>query len=72
MADAVHPIRELRRNAGLTQAQLAKRARVSERTIHNIENSAVHTRYGIRCRILRTLEIPFEQHRELFEAKDVG
>jgi transcriptional regulator with XRE-family HTH domain len=53
----------------LTQRQLARRAKVSLRTIYSVER-------GMRCRrdtqrkILRALGVPFERVREFFPASE--
>jgi len=65
----MHPLAILRLKHGLTQADLARRAKMSPSTIANIEIRRVVPRYRTRKRILDTLGISFfENQKEIFNA----
>ena len=58
-------VRELRENKLMTQAQLAKRAKVALRTIHSVEKG-MNCRMDTKRKILLALGVPFEQKGEVF------
>lgn len=58
-------VRELRENRLMTQAQLAKRAKVALRTIHSVEKG-MNCRMDTKRKILLALGVPFEQKGEVF------
>lgn len=58
-------VRELRENKLMTQAQLAKRARVALRTIHSVEKG-MNCRMDTKRKILLALGIPFDQKGQVF------
>ena len=58
-------VRELRENKLMTQAQLAKKARVALRTIHSVEKG-MNCRMDTKRKILMALGIPFEQKGQVF------
>jgi DNA-binding XRE family transcriptional regulator len=58
-------VRELREDKLMTQAQLARKARVALRTIHSVEKG-MNCRMDTKRKILLALGIPFEQKHEVF------
>ena len=58
-------VRELRENKLMTQAQLAKKARVALRTIHSVEKG-MNCRMDTKRKILMALGVPFEQKGQVF------
>jgi transcriptional regulator with XRE-family HTH domain len=56
MGDLLAPLRVARRNATLTQAHLARRARVSRTTIQNLESGQVPT-HAVAKRVARALDV---------------
>jgi len=58
-------VRELRENKLMTQAQLAKKARVALRTIHSVEKG-MNCRMDTKRKILMALGIPFDQKGQVF------
>ena len=58
-------VRELRENKLMTQAQLAKKAKVALRTIHSVEKG-MNCRMDTKRKILLALGIPFEHKGEVF------
>jgi len=58
-------VRELRENKLMTQAQLAKKAKVALRTIHSVEKG-MNCRMDTKRKILMALGIPFDQKSEVF------
>ena len=58
-------VRELRENKLMTQAQLAKKAKVALRTIHSVEKG-MNCRMDTKRKILLALGIPFEQKHQVF------
>jgi len=58
-------VRELRENKLMTQAQLAKKAKVALRTIHSVEKG-MNCRMDTKRKILMALGIPFDQKNEVF------
>jgi DNA-binding XRE family transcriptional regulator len=63
-------VRELRENRLMTQAQLARKAKVALRTIHSVEKGSVEK--GMNCRmdtkrkILLALGLRFEDKDQVF------
>lgn len=75
---AIHPIREARHRKGWTQLVLAQRAGVALRTVHSIEKwhssgtgkkPHLNPRVDVRRRLLKALDVPFEQHIEMFPSQ---
>ncbi len=58
-------VRELREDKLMTQAQLAKKARVALRTIHSVEKG-MNCRMDTKRKILLALGIPFEHKGQVF------
>ena len=58
-------VRELRENKLMTQAQLAKKAKVALRTIHSVEKG-MNCRMDTKRKILLALGIPFENKNQVF------
>ncbi len=58
-------VRELRENRLMTQAQLAKKAKVALRTIHSVEKG-MNCRMDTKRKILLALGVPFEHKGEVF------
>jgi DNA-binding XRE family transcriptional regulator len=58
-------VRELRENKLMTQAQLAKKARVALRTIHSVEKG-MNCRMDTKRKILLALGLRFEDKRQVF------
>ncbi len=58
-------VRELRENKLMTQAQLAKKARVALRTIHSVEKG-MNCRMDTQRKILLALGLRFEDKRKVF------
>jgi len=58
-------VRELRENKLMTQAQLAKKAKVALRTIHSVEKG-MNCRMDTKRKILMALGIPFDQKNQVF------
>jgi DNA-binding XRE family transcriptional regulator len=58
-------VRELRENKLMTQAQLAKKAKVALRTIHSVEKG-MNCRMDTKRKILLALGIPFENKDQVF------
>ena len=58
-------VRELRENKLMTQAQLAKKAKVALRTIHSVEKG-MNCRMDTKRKILLALGVPFEQKSQVF------
>lgn len=56
-----------RLSLNLTQKRLARRARVSHRSIYVIERRLVRSRRDIQRRVLRALKIPFRRRLEYFD-----
>ncbi|MGO1320377.1 MAG: helix-turn-helix domain-containing protein [Galactobacter sp.] len=54
-ADLGETLRQLRRNAGLTQAQVAERAGVSRRWLINAESGRFSAEIGMYMQVLDTL-----------------
>ena len=58
-------VRELRENKLMTQAQLAKKARVALRTIHSVEKG-MNCRMDTKRKILLALGLRFEDKIKVF------
>jgi DNA-binding XRE family transcriptional regulator len=58
-------VRELRENKLMTQAQLAKKARVALRTIHSVEKG-MNCRMDTKRKILLALGLRFEDKDQVF------
>ena len=58
-------VRELRENRLMTQAQLARRARVALRTIHSVEKG-MNCRMDTKRKILLALGLRFEDKDQVF------
>ena len=58
-------VRELRENKLMTQAQLAKKARVALRTIHSVEKG-MNCRMDTKRKILLALGLSFEDKSQVF------
>lgn len=58
-------VRELREDRLMTQAQLAKRARVALRTIHSVEKG-MNCRMDTKRKILLALGLRFEDKGQVF------
>ena len=58
-------VRELRENRLMTQAQLAKKARVALRTIHSVEKG-MNCRMDTKRKILLALGLRFEDKDQVF------
>lgn len=58
-------IRELRENKLMTQAQLARKARVSVRTVHSVENGC-GCQMGTKRKLLLALGISMDRRLEVF------
>ena len=58
-------VRELRENKLMTQAQLARKAKVALRTIHSVEKG-MNCRMDTKRKILLALGVPFEQKSQVF------
>jgi len=58
-------VRELRENKLMTQAQLAKKAKVALRTIHSVEKG-MNCRMDTKRKILLALGVSFDQKSEVF------
>jgi transcriptional regulator with XRE-family HTH domain len=59
-------LRELRRGRLMTQAQLARKARVAQRTVTGIELGLVRARMETRRALLIALGLPLEVHERVF------
>ncbi len=64
-ARKLNRVRELRENKLMTQAQLAKKARVALRTIHSVEKG-MNCRMDTKRKILLALGLSFEDKRQVF------
>ena len=67
MADDLRPnrVRELRENRLMTQAQLARKAKVALRTIHSVEKG-MNCRMDTKRKILLALGLRFEDKDHVF------
>jgi len=68
-ANGIFPnrVRELRENRLMTQAQLARKARVALRTIHSVEKG-MNCRMDTKRKILLALGLRFEDKDRVFPA----
>lgn len=64
------PLRDLRQDQLLTQAQLAQKAKLSLRTIYSIEKG-MPCRMDTKRKLLKALGVPFERNREVFPRERV-
>ncbi len=64
-ARKLNRVRELRENKLMTQAQLAKKARVALRTIHSVEKG-MNCRMDTKRKILLALGLRFEDKSQVF------
>ena len=64
------PLRDLRQDQLLTQAQLAQKAKLSLRTIYSIEKG-MPCRMDTKRKLLKALGVPFERNREVFPRVEV-
>jgi len=60
-------VRELRENRLMTQAQLARKAKVALRTIHSVEKG-MNCRMDTKRKILLALGLRFEDKEQVFPA----
>ena len=58
-------VREIREHRLMTQAELARKARVALRTLHSVEKG-MNCRPGTKRKILSALEMPFEDRDLVF------
>ena len=61
-------VRELRENRLMTQAQLARKAKVALRTIHSVEKG-MNCRMDTKRKILLALGLRFEDKDQVFPAR---
>ena len=61
-------VRELRENRLMTQAQLARKAKVALRTIHSVEKG-MNCRMDTKRKILLALGLRFEDKDQVFPSK---
>ncbi len=64
-------VRELRENRLMTQAQLARKARVALRTIHSVEKG-MNCRMDTKRKILLALGLRFEDKDYVFPPQPAG
>jgi DNA-binding XRE family transcriptional regulator len=62
----VNHLRKFREEAWLTQSALARRARLSVRTINAIENESYPCRNSTKAKLVRALGLPWERRLEVF------
>lgn len=65
---ALNRIRELRENRLMTQEQLARKAKVSPRTVHSVERG-LPCRQGTKRKLLLALGLRFEDCKTVFPPK---
>lgn len=53
-------VQELREAAGLSKAELARRAGINERTVRNIESGVYLPSLDTACKLAKALEVPFQ------------
>ncbi len=63
-------VRELRENRLMTQAQLARKAKVALRTIHSVEKG-MNCRMDTKRKILLALGLRFEDKDQVFPPRDL-
>ena len=64
-------VRELRENKLMTQAQLAKKAKVALRTIHSVEKG-MNCRMDTKRKILLALGLKVQDKNKIFQDEDVA
>lgn len=57
---ALHPIKAMRQQQNLTQAELAEQLGISLRTMRAMENGFYDPSVTLACRVARTLDRPVE------------
>lgn len=62
-------VRALRIDRLMSQAQLARKARVALRTIHSVEKG-MNCHMATKRKILAALGVPFERRDEIFGARN--
>jgi transcriptional regulator with XRE-family HTH domain len=62
----MHPLRQLRHEQGYTQPELARRAKLSVRTICTIEKGRSYPRATTRRRLLRALGLAMADSPRVF------
>ncbi len=68
----MHPLKKLRHEHGLTQCALAKKAKISNRTIVSIETSYCIPHFFTRKKILKVLGVDFLKQQEIFDPEYIG
>ena len=71
MSEELKKIKKMRQKLGITQAELAKLANVSQSIITKIENAKIEPSYSIARKILLTLEQELAGKQDQIKAKDV-
>ena len=71
MSEELKKIKKMRQKLGITQAELAKLAGVSQSIITKIENAKIEPSYSIARKILITLEQEIAGKHDQIKAKDV-
>jgi predicted transcriptional regulator len=71
MAEELIKIKKMRQKLGMTQAELAKLANVSQSVITKIERGKIEPSYSIARKILLTLEQEMKGKHKQIQAKDV-
>ncbi len=69
---ARHTLELIRHMQGLTQDELARKAKVAPRTITNIENGHWVPRFFIRRKILKALNIGWSDQMRIFDPEREG
>jgi transcriptional regulator with XRE-family HTH domain len=64
--EVTHNLRTLRKQASLTQKELARRARVGLRTIYDIEAGRSSGRRDVRRKLLSALGVEQYKHPDVF------
>ena len=64
-ATSINRVREMRENRLMTQAQLARKAKVALRTIHSVEKG-LNCRMDTKRKILLALGLRFEDRHQVF------
>ena len=65
-------LRELRRSRGLSQEALARRAKVSVRTIFSLEHGSTPGLPSTRRRLMEALGLPYSEHEAVFGPRRKG
>ena len=68
----INNLKLLRETKGLTQKELAKISKVSERQIISIENNNTNPRYSTICKLVQALHTTVEKLFPLPEADSTG